>query len=112
MKAVKPAEERVIVDTTVQDKAIAQPTDSRLLEIARHKVASAGRRCGIAVRQSFAKDGKTLLRADALGAREQPVERLDRPGAGGREINLLPLHLRTSIHPALHLAHRRTRIVR
>ena len=36
MKAVKPAEfERVIVDTTVQEKAIAHPTDSRLLEIAR-----------------------------------------------------------------------------
>ena len=29
-----------IVDTTVQAKAIAHPTDSRLLEIARHKVAS------------------------------------------------------------------------
>ena len=37
--AVKPTEfERVIVDSTVQEKAIAHPTDSRLLEIARHKV--------------------------------------------------------------------------
>ena len=36
--AVKPEElERAIVDTTVQDKAIAHPVDSRLLEIARHK---------------------------------------------------------------------------
>ena len=35
-KAVRPAEfERVIVDTTVQEKAIAHPVDSRLLEIAR-----------------------------------------------------------------------------
>ena len=33
IKAVKPAElERVIVDTTVQEKAIAHPVDSRLLE--------------------------------------------------------------------------------
>ena len=32
IKAVKPAEfERVIVDSTVQEKAIAHPTDSRLL---------------------------------------------------------------------------------
>ena len=34
IKAIKPAElERVIVDTTVQEKAIAHPVDSRLLEI-------------------------------------------------------------------------------
>jgi IS5 family transposase len=48
MKAVKPqALERVIVDTTVQEKAIAHPVDSRLLEIARHKVASAAKRAGM-----------------------------------------------------------------
>ena len=36
IKAIKPAElERVIVDSTVQEKAIAHPVDSRLLEIAR-----------------------------------------------------------------------------
>jgi transposase, IS5 family len=41
IKAIKPAElERVIVDTTVQEKAMAHPVDSRLLEIARHKVVS------------------------------------------------------------------------
>ena len=43
IKAVKPIDpERVTVDTTVQKKAIAHPVDSRLLEIARHKVVSAG----------------------------------------------------------------------
>ena len=42
MEAVKPKDlERVIVDTTVQEKAIAHPVNSRLLEIARHKVVSA-----------------------------------------------------------------------
>ena len=36
-KAIKPAEfERIIVDTTVQEKAMAYPVDSRLLEIARY----------------------------------------------------------------------------
>jgi IS5 family transposase len=40
-KAIKPQElERVIVDSTVQEKAIAHPTDSRLLDIARRKVVS------------------------------------------------------------------------
>ena len=32
---------RVIVDTTVQEKAIAHPTDSRLLETARTKLVEA-----------------------------------------------------------------------
>lgn len=52
--------ERVIVDTTVQEKAIAHPVDSRLLEIARHKVVSAAKRAGIQLKQTFAKEGKAL----------------------------------------------------
>ncbi len=39
MEAVSVVEfERVVVDTTVQEKAIAYPSDSRLLEIARKKL--------------------------------------------------------------------------
>jgi len=57
-KAIKPAEfERVIVDTTVQEKAIAHPVDSRLLEIARAKVVAAAKRAGIALKQTFAREG-------------------------------------------------------
>jgi transposase, IS5 family len=52
----------VIVDTTVQEKAIAHPVDSRLLEIARHKVVAAAKRAGIALKQTFAREGKTLRR--------------------------------------------------
>jgi IS5 family transposase len=63
MQAVTPeALERVIVDTTVQEKAIAHPVDSRLLEIARHKVVSAAKRAGINLKQTYAKEGKTLRR--------------------------------------------------
>jgi IS5 family transposase len=59
--AVKPKDlERVIVDTTVQEKAIAHPVDSRLLEIARHKVVSAAKQAGIQLKQTFAKEGKAL----------------------------------------------------
>ena len=54
--------ERIIVDTTVREKAIAHSTDSRLLEIARHKVAASAKRCGIALKQTFAKEGKELRR--------------------------------------------------
>jgi len=61
IEAVKPQDlERVIVDTTVQEKAIAHPVDSRLLEIARHKVASSAKRAGIQLKQTFAKEGKAL----------------------------------------------------
>lgn len=62
-KAIKPAEfERVIVDSTVQEKAIAHPVDSRLLEIARHKVVQAAKNVGVELKQTFAKEGKELRR--------------------------------------------------
>lgn len=61
VKAIKPAEfERIIVDTTVQEKAISYPVDARLLEIARYKIVAAAKRCGISLRQTFAKEGKAL----------------------------------------------------
>ena len=79
MGVVKKAEfERIIVDTTVQEKAIAHPTDSRLLEIARHKVASAAKRCGIALKQTFAKEGKTLRRKAGGYAHAKQFRRLRR----------------------------------
>jgi IS5 family transposase len=79
MKAVKPHElERVIVDTTVQEKAIAHPVDSRLLEIARHKVVSAAKRAGIALKQTFAKEGKELRRRAGGYAHAKQFRRLKR----------------------------------
>jgi len=79
IKAVKPAElERVIVDTTVQSKAIAHPVDSRLLEIARHKVASAAKRAGIALKQTYAQEGKTLRRKAGGYAHAKQFKRLRR----------------------------------
>lgn len=77
IKAVKPAEfERVIVDTTVQSKAIAHPVDSRLLEIARHKVVSAAKRAGIALKQTYAQEGKTLRRKAGGYAHAKQYRRL------------------------------------
>lgn len=79
IKAVKPRElERVIVDTTVQEKAVAHPVDSRLLEIARHKVASAAKRCGIGLKQTFAKEGKALRRKAGGYAHAKQFRRLKR----------------------------------
>ena len=77
IKAVKPSElERVIVDTTVQEKAIAHPVDSRLLEIARHKVVSAAKCVGIQLKQTFAKEGKELKRRAGGYAHAKQFRRL------------------------------------
>jgi len=78
-KAVRPNEfERVIVDSTVQEKAIAFPTDSRLLEIARHKVVTAAKSAGIALKQTFAAEGKTLRRRAGGYAHAKQYKRLRR----------------------------------
>lgn len=76
-KAVKPAElERVIVDSTVQSKAIVHPVDSRLLEIARRKVVAAAKRAGIALKQTCAQEGKTLRRKAGGYAHAKQFKRL------------------------------------
>jgi len=76
-KAIKPSElERVIVDTTVQEKAIAHPVDARLLEIARGKVVAMAKRAGIALKQTFAKEGKTLRRKAGGYAHAKQFKRL------------------------------------
>jgi IS5 family transposase len=78
-KAIRPAEfERIIVDTTVQEKAIAHPVDSRLLEIARAKVVQAAKGAGIALKQTFVKEGKTLRRQAGGYAHAKQFKRLRR----------------------------------
>ncbi len=60
-KAVRSNEfERIIVDSTVQEKAIAHPVDSRLLEMARAKLVQTAKAAGIGLKQTFAKEGKAL----------------------------------------------------
>lgn len=76
-KAIKPAEfKRVIVDTTVQEKAIAHPVDSRLLEIARGKIVQAAGRTGITLKQTYAKEGKALRRRAGGYAHARQFRRL------------------------------------
>jgi IS5 family transposase len=66
----------VIVDSTVQSKAIAHPVDSRLLEIARHKVVGAAKRAGINLKQTYAQEGKTLRRKAGGYAHAKQFKRL------------------------------------
>ena len=51
---------RVIVDSTVQEKAVAYPTDSKMLETARSKVVEAAKAEGIELKQTYAKEGQRL----------------------------------------------------
>ena len=79
IKAIRPVElERLIVDTTVQEKAIAHPVDWRLLEIARHKVVAAAKRAGIALKQTFVKQGKGLRRKAGGYGHAKQFKRLGR----------------------------------
>ncbi len=78
-KAIRPAEfERIIVDSTVQEKAIAHPVDSRLLEIARAKVVQAAKNAGILLKQTFVKEGKELRRKAGGYAHAKQFKRLRR----------------------------------
>jgi IS5 family transposase len=62
MKAVKPKElEQVNVDTTVQEKAIAFPTDARLYHKMRITLVRHAKALGIALRQSYRFVGKQTL---------------------------------------------------
>lgn len=79
LKLIKPQElSRVIVDSTVQHKAIAHPTDSRLLETARVKLVEAAKDAGIDLKQTFAKEGHHLSRKAGRYAHARQFNRMIR----------------------------------
>ena len=77
MKAVKKSEfERVIVDTTVQEKAIAHPTDARLLDVARQLLVRHAKRVGITLKQTYERECKALRRRAGGYAHAKQFKRL------------------------------------
>jgi CheY-like chemotaxis protein len=79
LKLIEPQElSRVIVDSTVQPKAIAHPTDSRLLEVAGSKRVAAAKAAGIKLKQTFAKEGTYLARKAARYAHPRQWRRMRR----------------------------------
>src|ERR1700682_5504185 len=50
--------ERVVIDTTVQPKAIAHPTDARLMHRALEKLVALAKDAGVTLRQSYARVAK------------------------------------------------------
>ena len=60
--------ERVVVDTTVQEKAIAHPSDARLMHRAIEKLVDLAKREGIELRQSYLREAKRPHHGGALHA--------------------------------------------
>jgi len=54
--------EEVVVDTTVQEKTIAHPTDARLYDTARRKLVAMAQSRGLRLRQTYARVGPADLR--------------------------------------------------
>ena len=60
--AAKPADfSKVIVDTTVQPKAVAFPTDAKLVHRARERLIRLAKKHGVTLRQSYERVGKRAL---------------------------------------------------
>jgi transposase, IS5 family len=60
--AARPADfTKAIVDTTVQPKAVAHPTDAKLMHRARERLVRLAQKLGIELRQSYARVGKIAL---------------------------------------------------
>ncbi len=61
-EAMKPSDlARVVVDTTVQPKAVTFPTDAKLLNRARERLLRLARKHGLKLQQSYRRVGKLAL---------------------------------------------------
>ncbi len=68
----------VVLDTTVQPKAIAHPTDSHLLNKAREQLVDAAQDAGITLRQSYARVGKAAEHQAGRYAHAKQYRRMQR----------------------------------
>jgi IS5 family transposase len=76
MKAVRPQEfQKVNVDTTVQEKAIAFPTDARLYHKMRMALVRRAQSLGIRLRQNYRFKGKKLLAKQGRYAHARQMKR-------------------------------------
>jgi IS5 family transposase len=75
----KPADfSKVIVDTTVQPKAVAFPTDAKLMHRARERLVKLAKRTGVELRQSYQRVGKHALIAHQRYAHAKQFNRANR----------------------------------
>src|SRR5664279_2567535 len=77
--AARPADfSKVIVDTTVQPKAVAFPTDAKLMHRARERLVKLAKKTGVDLRQSYARVGKHALIAHQRYAHAKQFKRANR----------------------------------
>ena len=77
--AAKPSDfSKVIVDTTVQPKAVAFPTDARLMDRARERLVRLAKKTGVELRQSYERVGKRALIAHQRYAHARQFKRANR----------------------------------
>ena len=77
--AAKPSDfSRVIVDTTVQPKAVAFPTDAKLMHRARERLVRLAKKTGVSLRQSYERVGKLALIAHQRYAHAKQFQRANR----------------------------------
>ena len=77
--AAKPSDfSKVIVDTTVQPKAIAFPTDAKLMHRARERLVRLAKQHGVRLRQSYERVGKYALIAHQRYAHAKQFKRANR----------------------------------
>jgi IS5 family transposase len=70
VKVIRPQSlQRVVVDTTVQDRAVAYPTDAKLYDDMRRKLVRMAKREGLPLRQSYERVGPQRLHAVGRSAR-------------------------------------------
>ena len=70
LRVIRPQQlQRVVVDTTVQEKAVAYPTDAKLFDDMRRKLVRMSEAEGLRLRQSYARKGKQMLVAVRRSAR-------------------------------------------
>lgn len=86
--AAKPADfAKVIVDTTVQPKAVAFPTDAKLMHRARDRLVRLAKHHGVPLRQSYERVGKYALIAHQRYAHAKQFKR------AGRELRRVRTYL-------------------
>jgi transposase, IS5 family len=79
VKAAKPSDfTQVIIDTTVQEKAVAFPTDAKLMHRAREKLVRLAQKHGVELRQSYRRVGKQALIAQQRYAHAKQFKRANR----------------------------------
>jgi transposase, IS5 family len=76
--AAKPADSsKVIVDTTVQPKAVAFPTDAKLMHRARERLVKLAKKTSVGLRQSYERVGKHALIASEPPRRQRNTSGVD-----------------------------------